>query len=302
MASGIDPAQDGVFVAAFCGAGEPCPEPGKCGVAVFVRTHAPDGRQTGEQGAGVIIETLVEAHEILGDLLRKARAGVGFTGAGLSTECGIPDFRSKNSPWRVNRPIEFSQFVNDPRMRAEAWRRKFAMDDLYAGARPGRGHRALANLVADGALAAIVTQNIDGLHQQSGVADEKIIELHGNGTYAKCLSCGVRVELADVRSRFEGSGEAPLCQCGGLLKSGTISFGQAMPENAMARTRRLTEHCDLFLAIGSSLVVHPAAGFPLLAKASGAALVIINGAPTPCDEVADVVLRGDIGEIFAPFA
>jgi NAD-dependent deacetylase len=226
-----------------------------------------------------------------------------FTGAGISTECGVPDFRSPDSPWMKFKPISFDRFLSDPLIREEAWRRKFAMDDLYAHARPGRGHRALATLVKSGRAGAIITQNIDNLHQASGVEPDKVIELHGNGTYARCLSCERRYELADIRAGFEATGAAPECDnCGGPIKSATIAFGQAMPRAAMVRAQAETLACDLFLAIGSSLVVYPAAGFPQLAHESGAALVILNGEETPLDPLADVVLRGDIGEILQDVA
>ena len=151
-------------------------------------------------------------------------------------------------------------------------------------------------------MPAVITQNIDGLQQQAGVPADKVIELHGNGTYATCLECGGRHELGWVRARFEATGEAPDCPCcRGIVKSATISFGQAMPEEAMRRAQELTLACDLFLAIGSSLVVYPAAGFPVLAKRNGAALVIINREPTDLDDVADLVIHGEIGTVLEPF-
>jgi NAD-dependent deacetylase len=244
-----------------------------------------------------------EMHSALRDLLGQSRNAVAFTGAGISTECGVPDFRSKNSPWMQHKPIHFDLFMSDVLMREEAWRRKFAMDDLYARARPGRGHLALANLVGENRLTAIITQNVDNLHQASGVPSDRIIELHGNGTYATCLVCGKRHELNDIRHNFEATGAAPQCSdCGGAVKSATISFGQAMPEDAMRRAQQHVAACDLFLAIGSSLQVYPAAAFPILAARNGACLVIINGEETPLDEEADLVLRGNIGEIFRIFA
>jgi len=250
----------------------------------------------------MILDSLAEGRAELQLLVGSARRAVGFTGAGISTECGVPDFRSPGSPWLKNQPIEFSDFLRDPLMREEAWRRKFVMDDLYAHAKPGRGHRALARLIASGRMSAIITQNIDGLHQASGVPEERVIELHGNGTYARCLTCARRYELVDVRREFEGTGAAPQCECGGYIKSATISFGQAMPELAMRRAEEATLDCDLFMAIGSSLVVYPAAGFPLTAKRHGATLVIVNRDPTPLDDFADLVLRGDIGDFLDPLA
>lgn len=234
------------------------------------------------------------------EMIADAQDVVAFTGAGISTECGIPDFRSKDSAWKRYPPIPYKEFMASESARAESWRRKFSMDDLYAGAQPGRAHRALASLVREGKVSTIITQNIDGLHHASGIEDRKIIELHGNGTYAKCLSCGVRHELGRIRLEFEASGRPPVCLCGGLVKGATIAFGQAMPQEAMHRARNATLGCDLFLAIGSSLVVYPAAAFPILAKENGATLIIVNRDPTPLDPLADLVLREDIGDVFEP--
>jgi NAD-dependent deacetylase len=225
-----------------------------------------------------------------------------FTGAGISTECGIPDFRSPGGIWTKMQPIPFDAFVAHQDMRDEAWRRRFAMEDQFGGAKPGRGHRALASLYRAGKAPGVITQNIDNLHQASGVAAEHVVELHGNTTYATCLDCARRYDLAWVRQRFEAAGErAPDCGCGGYIKSATVSFGQAMPEAAMRRAEELTLGCDLFLAIGSSLVVWPAAGFPLMAKRNGARLAIINRDPTEFDDIADLVVREDIGSVLAPF-
>ena len=226
---------------------------------------------------------------------------VAFTGAGISTECGIPDFRSPGGIWTNNMPIEFSDFLASDDMRKEAWQRKFRLDDEFSSATPGRGHRALAHLVHIGRASHIITQNIDNLHQASGVPAEQVIELHGNGTYAKCLECGERHELDWVRARFESSGEPPDCSsCGGLVKSATISFGQSMPQREMSRAEAATLNCDLLMAIGSSLVVFPAAGFPLKAKQSGAKLVIINRDETELDPYADLVVHEDIGTVLEP--
>jgi NAD-dependent deacetylase len=251
----------------------------------------------------VILTHVDEARAALRGVIDRASRIVAFTGAGISTECGAPDFRSKNSPWMRFKPIDFDIFMSDVLMREEAWRRKFALDDIYAMAQPGRGHYALANLVANGKATAIITQNIDNLHQISGAPEERIIELHGNGSYASCLSCGLRHELADIRRDFEATGAAPACtDCGGPVKSATISFGQAMPAQALRRAHEATTDCDLFLAIGSSLVVYPAASFPSLARLHRARLVIVNDEATPLDSEADLVLRGDIGDILEPFA
>ena len=164
-----------------------------------------------------------------------------------------------------------------------------------------RGHLALASLYRRGTAQGVITQNIDNLHQVSGVAPEHVVELHGNTTYATCLECGERYELQWVKTRFDMTeGHAPDCHCGGFIKTATVSFGQAMPEEAMRRAREWTQDCDLFMAIGSSLVVWPAAGFPLQAKQNGARLVIVNREPTEFDSIADLVIRDDIGDALAP--
>lgn len=246
---------------------------------------------------------LKAAQAQLAHFLGEARHAVAFTGAGLSTECGIPDFRSPGGLWTQNKPIPFDVFLAHPAARDEAWRRKFAMDAAFGQAQPGRGHRALARLLADGHLAGIITQNIDNLHQASGVPDERLVELHGNTTYATCLDCDRRYDLGWVRTRFEASGgRAPACEaCDGPVKTATISFGQAMPQAEMARAERLTQACDLFIVLGSSLVVYPAAGFPLRAKRNGARLVIINRQETDFDDIADLVVRDEIGDVLEPF-
>ena len=187
--------------------------------------------------------------------------------------------------------------------RNESWRRRFAMEDQFGGARPGRGHLALASLYRARKVPGLVTQNIDNLHQASGIAAQDVVELHGNTTYASCLDCAERYEVSWVRQRMEASnGCAPDCpRCGGFVKTATIAFGQAMPELAMQRAQELTLSCDLFLAIGSSLLVWPAAGFPLMAKRNGAQLVIINREATEFDDIADLVVRQDIGTVLEPF-
>jgi NAD-dependent deacetylase len=188
-------------------------------------------------------------------------------------------------------------------MRNESWRRRFAMERHFADARPGRGHLALASLYRSGRARGVITQNIDNLHQSSGISAEHVIELHGNNSYATCLDCGRRYELDWVKAKFtSGNGCAPDCtECGGPIKTATVSFGQAMPEREMRRAEQMTLDCDLFLAVGSSLVVWPAAGFPLMAKRNGARLVIINREATEFDEIADLVVREDIGTVLSPF-
>jgi NAD-dependent protein deacetylase/lipoamidase len=245
------------------------------------------------------LETAVFA---LRDLIEDAQRVVPFTGAGISTECGIPDFRSPGGFWTKNQPIPFDEFMTSREARDESWRRRFAMLDQFGDAQPGRGHRALASLYRAGKVPGLITQNIDNLHQASGIPAGDVVELHGNTTYALCLDCGQRYELSWVRERFEANGHhAPDCACGGYIKTGTVSFGQAMPVEAMERAEELTRSSDLFVSIGSSLVVWPAAGFPVMAKRNGARLVIINREPTEFDDVADLVLRHDIGDVLSPF-
>lgn len=237
-----------------------------------------------------------ESIEELKMMLEASKRVVVFTGAGISTESGIPDFRSPGGFWTRHQPIHFSDFIASKQMRRESWRRKMAADEAFSRAEPNQGHRAIAHLVRQGRVRSVITQNIDGLHQRSGVPDEKVIELHGNGTYAACLRCARRYELAPLLAAFKTDEEPPVCaDCGGLIKTATISFGQPMPGDAMRRAQRESETCDLFLALGSSLVVYPAAGFPVLAKRNGARLVILNRDPTDLDEVADLVLHFEIG-------
>jgi NAD-dependent protein deacetylase/lipoamidase len=250
-----------------------------------------------------LMDDLEPPEKRLISMVRDARRVAVFTGAGISTECGIPDFRSPGGMWTKFMPIEFSDYLASAEMRAEAWRRKFAMDPAFRAARPGRGHKAIAHLVRIGKVDRVITQNVDNLHQVSGVPAANVIELHGNTTYAHCLDCRLRHEIDDIRAEFEDTGEAPDCRaCGGIVKTATVSFGQAMPEEEMLRAEAATLDCDLFLAIGSSLVVYPAAGFPLIAKRNGARLLILNRDPTDLDPYADLVVNADIGTVLAPLS
>lgn len=232
----------------------------------------------------------------LGEELQRASRIVVFTGAGISTESGIPDFRSPGGVWSRMKPIYFQEFVGSEAKRREAWTRVFSGAAGWVGKEPNAGHHAVARLVADGKASAVITQNVDNLHQASGVAESRVIELHGNASYATCLSCGLRHELEDLRPVFVDRGEIPVCRsCGELVKTATISFGQPMPEGPMMRADEETHKCDLFLVLGSSLVVTPAAHFPVKAKRNGARLVIVNREETPLDGIADLVLNTDIG-------
>ena len=232
----------------------------------------------------------------LRELLDSSRRMVVFTGAGISTESGIPDFRSPGGIWSRFQPIYFRDFIASEEMRREYWDRRYAMEATLANAEPNRGHRAIANLVRRNKISSVITQNVDGLHQESGVPNDQVIELHGNTTYATCLDCAERVELDKIWPAFLADGTLPVCEtCGGLVKPATISFGQTMPVVETQQAEVETLACDLFLTIGSSLVVYPAAGFPVLAKQNGARLVILNRENTGLDEIADLVLHREIG-------
>lgn len=232
----------------------------------------------------------------LADLILASRRAVVFTGAGISTESGIPDFRSPGGIWTKMQPIAFQDYLSDPEARRLSWQRRLEMEETWKAVKPNDGHKAVAELVAQGRVAHVITQNIDALHQISGVPCEQVIELHGNTRQVKCLGCGAHVEITDVLAHFKAQGEAPDCAaCGGLIKTATISFGQPMPEGEMARAQAAALNCDLMLVLGSSLVVYPAAGFPLLAKRTGAKLVIVNREETPLDGHADLVINAEIG-------
>jgi len=230
-------------------------------------------------------------------LVESAKRIVFFTGAGISTESGIPDFRSPGTGlWTKMKPIQFQDFMASDDVRQESWRRRFDSERVMENAKPNRGHFAVAQLVNTGKASAVITQNVDNLHQNSGINPEQVIELHGNATYAHCLRCFTRYELAAIEADYRRIGRVEDCtRCGGIIKSATISFGQSMPEPEMQRAQDETEACDLMIVLGSSLVVFPAAGFPEYAKRRGARLAIVNREPTPLDDIADVVVHDSIG-------
>ena len=234
--------------------------------------------------------------EELARLIRSSRRAVVFTGAGISTESGIPDFRSPAGIWSRMLPIGFQDYLSDREARRMSWRRRLEMEHTWKTVKPNDGHRAVAKLVARGKVGHVITQNIDGLHQRGGVPAEKTIELHGTTRHAKCLDCGMRAEIAAILPHVQAHGDAPDCAaCGGLIKTATISFGQPMPEGEMARALAAALSCDLMLVLGSSLSVYPAAGFPLLARRNGAKLAILNRDETPQDAIADLVINAEIG-------
>lgn len=232
----------------------------------------------------------------LREMIEAASRIVVFTGAGISTESGIPDFRSPGGVWSRMKPIYFDEFVSSEEKRREAWTRTFSGTAGWTGRAPNAGHYAVARLVAQGKVGAVITQNVDNLHQDSGVPADKVIEVHGNASFARCLECETRHELEVLRQSFLGTGEIPVCrECGGLVKTAVISFGQPMPEREMMRAEFEARRCDLCLVLGSSLVVYPAAGIPITAKRNGARLAIVNREPTDMDELADLVLHDEIG-------
>jgi len=238
---------------------------------------------------------------LLGALLADARRIVAFTGAGVSTESGIPDFRSPGGVWDRNKPIDFREFVASAEARRETWRRGLNTYPVVAAAEPNAAHLALVDLERSGKLSAVVTQNIDGLHQKAGHAPDRVIELHGNAHAVRCLSCGEQAARADVHRRVLAGETEPLCTtCGGTLKPTTVSFGEAMPVDPLRRAEAEALACDLMLVVGSSLVVRPAAGVPQRALANGARLAIVNATETPLDDRAAVVVRGRAGEILPP--
>lgn len=234
--------------------------------------------------------------------LRSARSIVVLTGAGVSTESGIPDFRGPGGVWTrdpaAERLSNIGYYVADPMVRRESWRRR--LEHPAWDARPNAAHRALAVLEGSGRMQLLVTQNIDGLHLAAGSSPEHVVEIHGSIRDSVCLACGDRRPMAETLERVRDGDPDPACLvCGGILKSATVSFGQNLDPTLLARSEEAAAACDLFLAVGTSLSVYPVARLPLLALEYGARLVIVNAEPTPFDERADAVLRGNAGEILS---
>ena len=235
----------------------------------------------------------------LQELIKKSSRIVFFTGAGISTNSGIPDFRGPKGVWKTSTPIYFQDFLASEETRIESWQRKFGNEFSIDAAIPNEGHNKIAEIM-NKKDSFLITQNVDNLHQDSGVADEKISELHGNATYARCLDCKERYELSDLKAEFLKTNKPPSCKkCGGIIKTATISFGQSMPEDKMISSQKAAIKCDLFVCIGTSLAVFPAADIPILAKETGAKLVIINNEPTQMDHIADLVINRDISEVLS---
>ena len=243
-------------------------------------------------------QAAADALERAGGLLAGARRVVVFSGAGVSTDSGIPDFRSPGGLWTRYDPrqLGFRRYVSDPEARKLAWRLRRELHHLDA--RPNPAHLACVRLAEAGRLAGVITQNIDGLHTDAGLPSELVCEVHGTGRQFVCLACGERGPMAEAVARVEAGEEDPAClACGGIIKAATVSFGQNIPADVWARAEALTGECDAFVAVGSSLVVQPAAGLPRRARRLGASLVIVNREPTPLDDLADVVVNGEAGTL-----
>ncbi len=240
-----------------------------------------------------------DALQVAQALVRDAGRVVVLTGAGISTDSGIPDFRGPQGVWTKNPEAEktatLSYYLSDPEVRKKAWRNR--LDSPAWSAQPNAGHYALVDLERQGKLHTLVTQNIDELHQQAGTDPAKVVEIHGTMRHVQCMSCGERAPMERALDRVRAGEEDPPCRtCGGILKSATISFGQNLVAEDLMRAQLAAETCDLLLVVGSSLSVYPAAGMVPIANEAGAALVIVNGEPTPFDPIADAVVRGSISE------
>ncbi len=231
-------------------------------------------------------------------LIDEASNMVILTGAGISTESGVPDFRSPGGLWEQFRIVQYGEYVESEEARIEDWHRRFYMKDQIGAVEPNIGHRKIGQWLNDGKAKCLITQNVDGLHLRGGAPPDKIIEIHGNATTASCISCNLHHEMDACRKQFEITGIGPRCvACGGLVKADVVMFGESMPANKTNRAFQIAETADLFLAIGTSLVVQPAAVLPLHAKRNGAKFAILNREPTELDRFADCVVNDEIGEV-----
>jgi len=231
--------------------------------------------------------------------VRESPELVFFTGAGISTESGVPDFRSPGGVWSKYQPVLFQEFLANEAARVQHWQLKKATYELFKTVRPNIGHRAICEFEQRGQLLGLITQNIDGLHKLAGTSDARLVELHGTDRLVTCLKCAKVFQPFDVYEKWHEGLPTPTCDgCGGFLKSANVSFGQSMPTEAMQRAQRWSEHAAIFVVVGSSLQVQPAASFPVIAKRSGALLAIVNRDPTPLDDLADFIDHGAIGEFF----
>lgn len=235
------------------------------------------------------------------ELMQQARRIVALTGAGISTESGIPDFRSPGSIWQQQPPVSYQDFINNPEARHKYWQTRRNLSAQVASARPNAAHLALAELERKHILQGIITQNFDGLHHDAGNRAERIIELHGTSRLAACTLCGARSSIQELQQRVDAGETDPSCpDCGGFLKAATILFGQRVPEAELTRAKELAVSCDLFLVVGSSLKVTPAATLPRMALNNNVPVIIINLQPTPLDDYADVVIHEKAGTVLPP--
>ena len=235
------------------------------------------------------------------ELIQPARRIVALTGAGISTESGIPDFRGPGSIWRQQPPVSYQDFISKPEARRQYWQTRRALSGQVAAAKPNAAHHALVELERIGVLLGIITQNFDGLHLDAGSQPERVVELHGTSREAACTLCGARSSMQDLQRRIDAGETDPTCSlCRGYMKTATILFGQRVPEDVLTRAKTLANECDLFLVVGSSLQVTPAAALPRLALARDVPLIIINLQSTPLDDYADVILRAKAGETLPP--
>jgi NAD-dependent deacetylase len=238
----------------------------------------------------------------LADYLRNANRALIFTGAGISTASGIPDFRGPQGVWTRRRPVYFDEFMSSEAARVEHWDYKLEGYEQFRNARPNSVHEGIVRLERAGKLRAVITQNIDGLHSLAGTSPELLVELHGTNALVECTSCGWRGDPAPAFQYFADTRKTPLCHCGGFLKPATISFGQSLKERELERAAKAARECDLVVALGSTLSVYPAASFPLLAAQRGVPYVIVNRGATDHDDEPSVSLRaeGDVSAIFSP--
>ena len=229
-------------------------------------------------------------------LIRGASAIVAMTGAGISTESGIPDYRGPGGVWETQTPPTIGDFLENPETRQAFWQRRLVDYPKLAAREPNAGHIALADLERRGTLLAIVTQNIDGLHQKAGNSERRVIELHGNAHLLRCVVCGTVFRAEEIQRRLEAGETEPACAvCGGILRSGTVLFGDPLPQDSLVTSVAVAKACDVMIVVGSSLVVNPAARLPEIARQTGASLIVINRTETPVDHLADVHILGEAG-------
>lgn len=238
-----------------------------------------------------------EKIKLVAKKIKESKHLVVFTGAGISTESGIPDYRSQGGIWDKFKPVYFDEFMSSEKSRIKYWEQRLDMEKSLSVSKPNAGHKSLAKLHDRGILKALITQNIDGLHEASGIPKEKIIELHGNTRRVRCMRCKKLISWEEAMVMIDAGEKAPVCFCGGFLKPDTISFGQAMPVEETQRAAMLSSKSDVFIVVGSTLLVQPAALMPEHAKNAGSFLVIINLSETPYDNVCDVLIRGKAGEV-----